>query len=312
MTKKNYFKESAIVFAVIAVSLGLFSKALNARNSSKSENIKKQMREVFTKEYTGEDLLNILANIESDIRKEDNESLHKRAKEVSDYLDYRKTEIVKHEKKYANDESFYSGSRVLEIEHGKRFNAKKTILPLTIQNNPLTATLEKNDMSISSFGDNEINEVTVRYVSYDSGNNEAGINLRRLLSNVEKGNVTMIRENIGNIYENILVDHDNKISLVAKIRDNLAVAKFLLANNQAKAAQKSIGATDSLMLRLIEARADSPSEQQRIRNLRKDLENVSKVSDASYLSEWEKMPQEIEGWWNKKEGSEARRNTQKN
>lgn len=87
---------------------------------------------------------------------------------------------------------------------------------------------------------------------------------------------------------------------MAKIRDSLAVARFLLENNQAKAAQNSIGFTDTLILRLIEMKSDSPIEQKRIENLRKELNNISKVSDDAYISEWEKIPEEIEGWWEKR------------
>lgn len=297
---KNAYIRIWVIGATIAISLGLFSNALNARNTKSDTDIKKQIKEIFSKEYSGQDLLNILVNIENDILREDMDSLRSRSKEISDYLTYRRTEVAKHDKKYSNLDSPYKGERVLEIKYGKRFNSKELVLPLTVQSAPLRADLADNEMVFSSFRDNEISEVTIRYVTYDVGNRNTGIDLRKLSSSVGRGNIKLIREDISNVYEDILVDHSSKISLVTKIRDSLAVAKYLLSNNQARAAQSSIGTTDSLMLRLIEARYNSPSEQRKIRNLRKDLDDVSKVSDASYLSEWEKIPHEIEDWWNKK------------
>ena len=228
------------------------------------------------------------------------DSLRSRSKELTDYLNYRKTEVVKHDKKYSESDSSYIGERVLEIKYGKRFNTKELVLPLTIRNNPLSADLADNEIVLSSLKDDEISEANIKYISYDTGNRNAGIDLRKLSSSVGRGNIKLIREDISNVYDDILVDHGFRVSIVTKIRDNLAVAKYMLNNNQARAAQASIGPTDSLMLRLIEARSNSPSEQRKIRNLRKELNDVSKVSDASYLSEWEKIPHEIEDWWNKK------------
>lgn len=286
--------------ATIAISLGLFSNALNARNTKSESNVKKQIKEIFSKEYSGQDLLGILVNIENDILREDMESLRGRSKELSDYLNYRRTEVAKHDKKYSDSDSDYKGERVLEIKYGKRFNYKELILPLSIKSNPLSTDLADNEMVLSSLKNNEISEANIRYISYDGGNRDAGINLRKLSSSVGRANVKLVREDISNVYDDILVDHSSKVSLVTKIRDSLAVSKYMLNNNQARAAQASIGATDSLMLRLIEVRYNSPSEQRKIRNLRKELDDVSKVSDASYLSEWEKIPQEVEDWWNKK------------
>ena len=187
----------------------------------------------------------------------------------------------------------------MEIKYGNWVNSKELILPIVIRNNPLAVDLLKNEEALMNFKENEINSAKVKYVSFDVGHKKAGSDLRKLLSSLDEGDSKQIRENVKNVYDDILIDHDSKISLVSKIRTNLVVARYLNDNNQPKAAQDSVGVTDSLMLRLIEVRTDSQAEQQRIKDLRKALNNISKVSDANYLSEWEKVPEEVGNWWKK-------------
>lgn len=118
-----------------------------------------------------------------------------------------------------------------------------------MQISPLGIDISGSKVTLSSFRDNEIDSAKVRYVSYDVGNKNAGIDINQLVFSTKRGEVEQIRKDIKNIYDDILIDQDNKISLVSKIRDNLAVAKYLLENNQPKAAQNTVGATDALILK---------------------------------------------------------------
>lgn len=304
-------KNILIVGGTVAVlGLGLFSNTLSANNvkpkpekknviKEEIRHVKEEIKQIFAKEYSNEDLVNILAKIENDIKNNDIKSAQNKAEDISDYLDYRKMEIVKHEDKYSESNSAYSGNKILEIKYGSWINSKEIIVPLVIQHSPLSIDVAKSNIALTSFQDNEISDAEVKYISYDVGNKKAGVDLRNLLSSLKKRDSYQIRKDINNIYGDILIDHSNKISMVLKIRDHLAVAKYLLDNNQAKAAQNAIGNADSLILKLIEIKSNSPFEQRKLKELRRELKNVSRVADASYLSEWEKIPEEIENWWKK-------------
>ncbi len=280
------------------MSFGLFSKLSNA--SAISE-IKEEVREVFAKEYNEEDLVNILANIENDIKNNDIEAVKKRSSEVKGYIKFREAKVAKHRKKYSASNSAYGGNKVLELEYQDANKSQEAllVLPLAIVSSPLAIDISKNKEILSSFRDNEINGARVKYVSYDIGNKKTGVDLKRLLSSVKKGDVVRIRENTKDIYADIFIDHYNKISLVSKIRDNLAVAKYLVGNNQPKAAQNTVSAVDSFVLKLAELNSNSLAEKEKIEELRKELKNVSRVADDSYLSKWEKFPEEIGNWWKK-------------
>lgn len=287
---------------ITALGIGLFSAAANSRamkTGSGDESTKAKIKQILNQDYSNEDLLNILADIENSIQSSDTREVRAKAEEVSNYIAYRKNGIMRHKGRYSSN-NVYNGDKVLELKYGNWFNSKELVLPLAINHKPLKIELVKNRMALAALQTNEIDSARVRYVSYDIGNKKTGSDLSLLLSSLEEGSASDIRGRIQSVYTDILVDHDGKISLVAKIRDNLALAKFLLENNQAKAAQNSIGFTDSLMLRLIEIKADSPIEQRKIENLRAELNNIAKVSDDNYISEWEKIPEEVEGWWKKK------------
>ena len=291
-------KKILIISGIAALGLGLFSNPSIAKNSKTSQ-VKEQVKQLFSKEYNNEDLLYILADIEMNIQNNDMKEVRNKSEDLADYLHYRKSQIAMHKDKYSDSNVAYNGSKVLEIKYGNWVNSKELILPIVIRNNPLAVDLLKNEEALMNFKENEINSAKVRYVSFDVGHKKAGSDLRELLSSLDEGDSKQIRENVKNVYDDILINHDSKISLVSKIRTNLAVARYLNDNNQPKAAQDSVGVTDSLMLRLIEVRTDSQAEQQRIKDLRKALNNISKVSDANYLSEWEKVPEEVGNWWKK-------------
>jgi hypothetical protein len=291
-------KKILIISGIAVLGLGLFSNPSIAKNSKTSQ-VKEQVKQLFSKEYNNEDLLYILADIEMNIQNNDMKEVRNKSEDLADYLHYRKSQIAMHKDKYSDSNVAYSGSKVLEIKYGNWVNSKELILPIVIRNNPIAVDLLKNEEALMNFKENEINSAKVRYVSFDVGHKKAGSDLRELLSSLDEGDSKQIRENVKNVYDDILIDHDSKISLVSKIRTNLAVARYLNDNNQPKAAQDSVGVTDSLMLRLIEVRTDSQAEQQRIKDLRKALNNISKVSDANYLSEWEKVPEEVGNWGKK-------------
>ena len=295
------------VGTITALSIGLFSNAaiakpprMDAPNPPEVNGMKEKAKRFFAKDFSNEDLLNILADIENGIQNNDIKEVREKSDDIMDYLNYRKSESKQHNGRITGSSRDYTGDKVLELEYGNWLNSKEIVLPLVINHRPLSVDLLRNRMALAAFQTNEIDDVKIRYVSYDLTNKKTGSDLHKLLSSLEEGDLSQVRHNIENVYDDILIDHDSKISLVAKIRDSLAVARFLVENNQSKAAQNSIGATDSMMLRLIEMKSDSPAEQQKIETLRRELNNISKVSDDNYISEWEKIPEEIEGWWKKK------------
>jgi hypothetical protein len=289
-------------FLLLALGFGLFSNLLYAAKASKSNKIENIVRDkverVIVKEYSNEDLLIILANIEEDVQNNDSKKVQEEAYKLQDYLEYHKSKIKKHQAKYLGSEVSYVGAEVLEIKYGTWLNSAKIILPLTANSDSfLNDKLLEEKFILSSFEDGEINSARARYISYDLGNEDVSSNLNNLLQAVERGDIKQAKKYIRSIYGDALVNQENKVSLVSKIRDNLVVAKYLLDHNQSRAAKASLSFIDSSALQLIEFKSNSPVEQQTIKELRRELDNVSKVADAEYISKWEKIPAEIEEWW---------------
>jgi hypothetical protein len=295
----------AAIGVVTVLNAGLYSTSLSAKTigkvvESKVSAAESKIKRFLTKDYNAE-LLNTLAEIENDLQNNNIKGVHAKSEVISDELVYFKSEAKKHEAKNVQLSGEYKGDKVLELKYGSWFNSKKLILPLSPKGTKFTVESLKDRIVLSAyFRENEISDASVRYVTFNTESDKFRIDLQKLLSSVEEENITYIRESIKNIYDDVLVYHSEDVSLVPKIRDSLVVAKYLIDNNQFKAAKNTIGITDSLALKLIEETSNSPIEQEKIKNLRKELNDVTRVADANYLSEWEKVPEGIENFWKNK------------
>jgi len=282
----------------------LFTTSANAakkailKESSKAP-IGEQIKQLFVKDYDTE-LFNSLAQIQADLKNHNMKAVYEQYDEISDALNHYKSEMEKHKEQNVQLSTTYKGDKVLELEYGNWFSSRKIILPLNPGAKPFNVDSLKDRIVLSSyFKKNEINDASVEYVTYNTDSDKFRLDLRQLLSGIEEENADYISKAVKNVYEDAFTSHSSDISLVAKIRDSLVVAKYLIDSNQYKAAKNIVGVTDGLVLKLIEATSDSPVEQEKIRKLHKELNSISKVSDANYISQWEKIPEGIEHIWKK-------------
>jgi len=297
------YKNILSAISLIAVlQTGLFSSAANAKNTKKvisKETLKEKIEDLFVKDYDT-DLLNSLAQIETDLKNRHLSAVYEKSAEIADYLDHYKNQAEKHKAENVQLSEKYKGDKILELKYGNWFNSKKMILPLNPRTSAFSFDSLKDRIVLSAyFAKNEINDASVEYVTYTTDSDKFRLDLHKLLSGIEERNSNYIRESINNIYSDMFVYHSIDISLVPKIRDSLVVARYLIDSSQFKAAKNIVGVTDGLALRLIEATSNSPAEQRRIKELRNELNSISKVSDANYISEWEKIPEGIENFWKK-------------
>lgn len=304
--KKNL---SAISIFLATLAAMLFSSSLiaktinrNSSASSKIEALQEKITEIFSKDYNAE-LLNNLMQIESALKNNNMPEVQERAKEVASSLTYYRDEAKKHQNENVKLSNSYQGDKVLYVKYGSWFNSKEMLLPLTTavsKDKTLKENLVQNNLVLTPyFHQNEISSAKIKYVSFNTDSEKFRKDLNNLLASIEENDKTAIRENINDIYDDMIIEHNEKISLVSKIRDNLVIANFLNESNQYKAADGIIGVTDSLVLKLIEATANSPAQQEKIKELRRDIRNTSKISDENYISQWEKIPDEIENMFNK-------------
>ena len=255
--------------------------------------VQEDTKDPFTKNYDHDDLLVILAEIQDDLENGDLEAAQSKSDDILGYLNYHKNIS-----KSSDVDNNYNGREVLELKYGSWYNSQLIILPFhNLDSKRISYDYLKDNIDLSSFHENQITRTKIRYITYDIKNENISKNIYNLLAGLNQGDKSDIKKSIRNIYENLFKDHDNKISLVSKIRDNLTLARYLIANRQFKAAENTVGTIDALTLRLIEATASNPDEQKRIKNLRKELNNITKVSDENYISQWEKIPEEIGEWW---------------
>jgi hypothetical protein len=289
--RKNILTTISIAFALLA-NVPAYAKLV------KSDSIITKAKQLF--EIEPKDchaiLINILAEIETDLGQRNFESIKAKSNDIEKFL-----EEIKKPENSAQLTNDFKGERVLELKYGSWFNSRRLLLALPPRTQVLNSDMLKEKIEISSyFKKNELNQAQIKYVSYNLSNEKFRLDMRKLLAGLKEGNSDYIRENIQNIYYDILSSHGNEISLVPKIRDSLVIAKFLIDSNQYKAAQTTVSLTDEMMLKLVETTSNSPSEQKKIKALRKELSNIEKVSDANYISEWEKIPEGIEDLFNKK------------
>lgn len=288
-----------ILTVIIAVGFGLFTGPLDAKTlkMADSEVSPKQgkIEKFFKNNSDGTDLLNILADIKNSAESNKTKEAQAKSADITNFLEQNKERFANK----ADAEKTYSGDRVLEIKYGDWPNYSTLDLPVALtKEQPFNFDFFNNKVALSQFSKNKISSAHLRYVSYDF-NEEVRNDLDKLIISLNNRSKSEIINNVEEIYDDILIDHSSKISLVRKVRENLVVARYLIENNQYRAAENSVSLLDSLMLHLIEARSDSPIEQKRIRDLRKELSDVSKISDHNYNSKWEKIPNEIEDWWKK-------------
>ncbi len=187
----------------------------------------------------------------------------------------------------------------MELEYGDSSESKTIFLPLRVENKPLRVDNVKENINIYHFNTNESTDAKIRYVVYNDSNVNVGPDLSKLLVSVKKGNEANIRKDIKNVYKDIFRDSDENVSLVPRIRDNLTLASYLVNNKQSKAAEKTVEWTDSLIVLLVEATSDNSSEQKKVKNLREEVKDLSKLSDEGYISQWEKLDERLKAWWKK-------------
>lgn len=300
---KNYITKICAILIVLFAAL--FSTSLiaktNPRNakskiSAKVEEAQEKIKGIFIKDYNY-DLLNTLAAIEDDLQENNMSSVRDKSSELNETLVYYRTESQKNieENNYSGNE--YKGDKVLELRYGNWFRTKILILPLTSKNSEdkvlRTHSLRAKVNLAPYFRQNEIDDAKIRYVTFNSDSEKLRQDLSTLIAAIEENDADNIREVIKDIYNDLLVDYGGSMRLVPKIRDNLIAANLLMENGQYKAAESMVGFADSLMLKLIEMTEDNVIEQEKIKRLRLELKNISRVADESYISEWEKISDDL-------------------
>ena len=289
-------KKNTISLVALIAALAL-SNPLNAKDQTNSNSNDKEQsgnQELSSSNYSRNNLLNILSGIQNDLENRDIKAIKAKANDISNLLKARQD--------YNNLAASQTGQieKLLELESGDSNDSKIVFIPLKVENKPLRVDNVKENINIYHFSTNEITNAKVRYVVYDDSDTNFEPDLNKLLASVKKGNESSIRKDLKNVYKDIFRDSDQNISLVPRIRDNLTLAKYLVNNKQAKAAEKTIEWTDSLILLLVEATSDNSSEQKKIKNLREELKDLSKLSDDDYMSEWEKLDERMKKLWKKK------------
>ncbi len=293
---KKFITISGLVAALV---LGLFSYSANAKTSRKNLQIapsekvsdESQLEKAFTQDYDGTDVLQVLAEIKNYVENNNMEEAQAKVENLSKFLE---------SKRFTNgfDKArTYQGDKVLEIEYGSWLNSRSLILPVTLEKTqPFRVSFFDNKVDLSRFGKNQINNAKLRYVAYDY-NRQTKDDFGQLFTSLRESDKSKVIKNVEKIYNDFLIDYNNKVSLVKRVRENLIISKYLLENNQFKAAENSVRTANELGLRLIEFKSDSKAEQKRIKELLREMKNVSRVADENYISKWEQIPQEIEDWW---------------
>lgn len=284
-----------MIFSVALIAALTLSNSLNAKDQTNDSNDQEKngSQELVSTNYSRNSLLNILSGIQNDLENRDIKAIKAKGNDISTFLKARKGN---------NNLSANQSNKIeklLELEYGDSNESKTIFLPLRVENKPLRADNVKENINIYHFNTNEITNAKIRYVVYDDSNVNLGSDLSKLLVSVKKGNEANIRKEIKNVYKDIFRDSDENVSLVPRIRDNLTLASYLVNNKQSKAAQTTVEWTDSLIVLLVEATSDNSSEQKKIKNLREDVKDLSKVSDEDYISKWEKLDERLKVWWKK-------------
>ena len=280
------------IFSVALVAALTLANYANAKGQANDQE-KSGNKELFSNNYNRNNLLNILSGVQNDLENRDVKAIQGKADDISNFLKSRKNNNNLAAKQTSQVE------KLLELEYGDASDSRTVFIPLKVENKPLKVENVKENLNIYHFDTNEITDAKIRYVVYDDSSKNVGSDLNKLLANVKKGNESNIRREVKNVYKDIFKDSDENISLVPRIRDNLTLAKYLVNNKQAKAAEKNIEWTDSLIILLVEATSDNSSEQKKIKSLREELKDSSKLSDEEYTSKWEKLDERLKLWWKK-------------
>jgi len=293
----------AMIVAIVVLNLGLFALDVKASTTvtppAYVTTVVQIQRPVITD--ANRELLGSLAAIENDLQNNNLKKVRAKYDEIQDYLIYYRSEAQIHKEQNVKLDDRYRGERVLEFKYGYWFNSKKLILPIAPRGKAFSAVSLKDKIVLSTyFKKNEINMASVEYVSFDTESESFRLDLHRLLAAIEESNISSIRESIRNIYDDMLVKHTENISLLPRIRDSLVIIRYLIDNNQFRAGEAVIEATDFLILQLIRETSNSPIERKKIKNLYKQLYDFEKVTDENYLMEWEKIPDGIENFWKNK------------
>ena len=297
-------KKTILIIGIVTI-LTVLPNFLNAKEPdvtgedaiiiNENNAIQEEIKDPSAKNYDHDDLLDILAEIQDDLDNEDLKEAQNKSDDILGYLNFYKNISKNSDAVITNS---YGGKEVLELKYGSWYNPKLVILPFhNLDNKRISYDYLKDNVDLSNFRQNQIIRARIRYIIYDIKNENISKNIYNLLASLSQGNESDIRKNIENIYEDLFKDCDNKISLVSKIRDNLTLSRHLIASKQSKAAENSVGVIDSLTVRLIEVTSNNPDEQKRIKNLRKELNTIGKLSDENYIAQWETIPEEIGEWW---------------
>lgn len=286
--KKNTISLMAL-FAVLALSNPLNAQA----NSNSNDQEQGGTQELSSTNYSRNSLLNILSGIQNDLESRNMKAAQAKANDISNFLKSRKGNNNLAANRTGRIE------KLLELEYGDANDSKTVFIPLRVENKPLSVDNVKGSINIYHFSTNEVSDAKVRYVVYDDSEMNVEPDLKKLLASVKKGDESNIRKDIKNVYKDVFKDSDRNVSLVPRIRDNLTLSKYLVNNKQAKAAEKSVAWTDSLIVLLVEVTSTDSSEQKKVKALREELKDMSKLSDEDYLSDWEELDERLKKEWKK-------------
>lgn len=295
-------KNILIIISLVAISSTCFNGLSVAQDSGIKSSIsssKPTPEEVQTTEYKymvkdyDKELLNSLVAVENDLQNDNIKGTKDESDDILGFLTYYKKEAQRSKDISESLNPNYKSYRVLELKYGTIPNDKVILVPVDDKSGLNADSLKGRSMLLYYFKNNKINSATIRYITCNVGSEQLRLDLRKLLSGIEESNVDYIHESMKDIYNDVLIYHDNKIPIITKILDNLVVIKYLIDNDQKDAARNAIVNVNSQMSKLIDTNSSYPERQQKIRDLQKSFSDVSKVSDANYIAEWQKVADDI-------------------
>ncbi len=153
---------------------------------------------------------------------------------------------VDKETDFGTDKALYNTlRRVVELDFGTFFTPERAVMPVTNEN--LTGAKLYEAINIEELEEGTLKEAKIRYIAFDIDSTQFKGELTEALKAIKEDDLYSAQYDLLQIQRDMLEDVDMEIPPTLQARDNIALARFLLAHREYGAAVKALDSVEAAL-----------------------------------------------------------------
>lgn len=187
----------------------------------------------------------------------------------------------------------YAERKVLEVEFGSTLMPEKAVMP--VKDGQVTVAAIEKALRIEGLKKGELKDVDVRYIADDMDVARVREQLNQAKDELVKNEYYGAQYDLLQIQRGMLEDAEDVVPAQTRARDNLALTRYLVREEEFEAARETVTAAQTALDELDSSEtniADLSQIKDEVKTLRAQIEK----RDPTML---EKIDKKLESWWKK-------------